>query len=145
MTDKFKAGDRVLFTTLTPSIWWVKPGTTGTVLGVGMYQDTFKVRVDEAFHRGSRTTIHTARPEHLELIPTVTHAAAAKTFIISLRKPDGSFAPADKPRTYPSRIRAEAVAQDMAGRHGGDFVVFEAVALASRPVPVIPPVTLTAL
>lgn len=67
--------------------------------------------------------------------------SSAQTFIISLRTPDG-FAPAATPRTYTSREQADKVAQEMAGKHGGDFVVFQAVAVASRP---IAPVTLTSL
>ena len=129
---KFNVGDKVKFNDNTPAYWWAKSGQTGTIMEV--YRDSrFDVKVDTV---RSLSSIRRAPADCLDLVET------AGTYVLVLRNPDGTFAPAAKPRTYTSRDQADKVAQEMAGKHGGDFVVFRAVAVASRPVA---PVTLTSL
>lgn len=70
-------------------------------------------------------------------------APDAGIFILILRNPDGTFAPAVKPRTYATQKQADAVALEMANKHGGDFVVFRATSVGSRPP--APAATLTAI
>lgn len=61
------------------------------------------------------------------------------TFILVLRREDGTLAPHTTPRTYSSAKQAKAVALSMAERHKGcEFLVFKAVAKSFAPKPVEP-------
>jgi hypothetical protein len=128
---KFNVGDKVKFNENTPTGWWAKSGQTGTVTKV-LPHNLFDVSVDNGKHDWD---IYNAPANCLDLVE------ATGTFIV-VKRAGGDFFPTISPRTHTSREQADKFAKEMAGSNGGDFVVFQAVAVASRPVA---PVTLTSL
>lgn len=49
------------------------------------------------------------------------------TYIISLQQPDGTLLPAAEPKKYSTDAQAHKIAEMMAAKHGGKFVVFRAI------------------
>jgi hypothetical protein len=66
-------------------------------------------------------------PSRFELVeqPTADEIKVGK-YIISLER-DGELLPATKPKQYVSDAQALKVAESMAAKHGGKFIVFRAV------------------
>jgi hypothetical protein len=54
-------------------------------------------------------------------------------YIISLER-GGDLLPAEKPRTYSSDAQALKVAEQMAAKHGGKFLIFKAIGEYEMPV-----------
>lgn len=62
------------------------------------------------------------------------NGAQSRDFIIALKRGD-KYLPAQNPRTYATKEQAHHVARLMAEKHGGRFVVFQAVAYSELPPP----------
>lgn len=137
MTKQFKPGDRVRC--LGNATKQFTKGNIYTVKDVRAGIDVVVERDD------SGSTNNGWHSSYFELAPEVEHAQPPKPFIVSRRNFDGTFSPSGNPFVHLTKQAAEAEAKRLARLHGGDFVVFEGVARASRPEVVIPPVTLTAL
>lgn len=77
-------------------------------------------------------------PDRFELVdhPKADEVKVGK-YIISLER-DGELLPAPKPRTYGTDGQALRVAEQMAAKHGGKFIVFRAVGEFEMPVQVKP-------
>jgi hypothetical protein len=62
----------------------------------------------------------------LELVRTPDEIKVG-TFIISLQKEDGTLLPAAEPKKYSTDSQAHKIAEMMAAKHGGKFLVFRAI------------------
>jgi len=62
----------------------------------------------------------------LELVRTPDEIKIG-TYIISLQKEDGTLLPAAEPKKYSSDAQAHKIAEMMAAKHGGKFLVFRAI------------------
>jgi hypothetical protein len=56
------------------------------------------------------------------------------TYIISLQKDDGTLLPAAEPKKYSSDGQAKKIAELMAAKHGGKFLIFKAIGEYEMPV-----------
>lgn len=73
----------------------------------------------------------------VELVPNADEIKVG-TYIISLQKDDGTLLPASEPKTYSTDGQAKKIAELMAAKHGGKFVIFKAIGEYVMPVPVKP-------
>ena len=65
-------------------------------------------------------------PSRFELVRTPDEIKIG-TYIISLQKDDGTLLPAAEPKKYSSDAQAHKIAEMMAAKHGGKFLVFRAI------------------
>ena len=126
---KFKAGDRVVLDT---------NASINRTLGAShtyLLRDrtlTVKKSTDIFTHlEGMEEAFYTSR---FKLAPDVTIEDAPVTEFIIMLHSDGMYRPATEPRKFGSKAQAIKVAQVMAEKHGGRFVVFQTVADAVMPV-----------
>lgn len=73
----------------------------------------------------------------LDLVPKADEIKVG-TYIISLQQADGTLLPASEPKKYGTDAQAKKIAELMAAKHGGKFVIFKAIGEYEMPVAVKP-------
>jgi hypothetical protein len=139
-STKFKVGDHVRVRTTRHGT--DQYDTDGIVTKAGRLNTTLPYEVDfknsrkRTYHRG----INQYSEDDLELVaPAAPVVNNNGSFIVVLRE-DGKYKPNENPYIHYSRLTAEAEAERLAKLHGGTFHVLKATFVASRDVPVVPPV-----
>jgi hypothetical protein len=114
MTWRPRIGQLVKVEAVSPAGSWIKiegvrrPGTTGWVAS------------------------------RFELVSLQGDEIKVGTYIISLKNADGTLLPASEPKQYATDTQAKKIAELMAAKHGGKFVIFKAIGEFEMPVPVKP-------
>lgn len=82
--------------------------------------------------------VNTSNSGHIKVETVMpTKETMNHPFIISLQDGNGTLLPAMTPKRYTSKDQAFKVAEEMSNKHGGKFVVFEAIGHYEKPI-VIP-------